>query len=139
MDTNKFQRNTRQRQLVLQELKEFDTHPTASEIYQRVRERLPKISLATVYRTLESLATMGVIRKLETVGPESRFEGNLEPHHHLRCRVCGRFEDLYRIPSAADEDRLDNWRGWQISGIRVEYSGVCPGCRGKQGKEGEED
>lgn len=136
MDPIKFQRNTRQRRLILQELKEFETHPTASEIYLRVRERLPKISLATVYRTLESLATMGVIRKLETVGPESRFDGNLEPHHHLRCRVCGCFEDLYPIPSVAEKGALDEWNGWQISSIRVEYSGVCPGCRDKLGKEG---
>jgi Fur family ferric uptake transcriptional regulator len=138
MDINKFQRNTRQRRLILQELKEFETHPTASEIYLRVRERLPKISLATVYRTLESLATMGVIRKLETIGPESRFDGNQEPHHHLRCRECGRFEDLHQMPPAVEENNLNDWNGWQILGIRVEYNGICPGCRDRQGKEREE-
>lgn len=138
MDLLKFQRNTRQRRLILKELKEFKSHPTASEIYLRVRQRLPKISLATVYRTLETLASMRVIRKLETVGPESRFDGNLEPHHHIRCRVCGRFEDLDRIPSTLEENSLGDWNGWQISGIRLEYNGVCPGCRGKLGKEGGE-
>ena len=138
MDSTKFQRNTRQRRMILEELKDLKSHPTAAVLYQRVRQRLPKISLATVYRTLESLATMGVIRKLETTGRESRFDGNLAPHYHLHCRVCGCFEDLYRMPSAVEEDSLDDWKGWQISGIRVEYSGVCPECRGKMGKEGEE-
>jgi len=129
MELYKFQRNTRQRQVILEELQGLKTHPTAADLYMRVRRRLPKISLATVYRTLESLAAMGVIRKLETTGRESRFDGNLEPHHHLRCRVCGCFEDVHEIPSAEVYDGLNDWNGWQISGIRVEYSGVCPGCR----------
>ena len=72
MEPYKFQRNTRQRQVILKTLKNLETHPTAADLYERVRESMPKISLATVYRTLESLAAMGVIRKLETAGRESR-------------------------------------------------------------------
>jgi Fe2+ or Zn2+ uptake regulation protein len=103
----------------LEELRESKIHPTAADVYESVRKRLPKISLATVYRTLESLAAMGVIRKLETTGREYRFDGDVEPHHHLRCRICGRFEDIERIPPIVE---------WVLPGLPWQ---VGPGGGGK--------
>jgi Fur family ferric uptake transcriptional regulator len=139
MQLNRFQRNTHQRRVILEELRESKIHPTAADVYESVRKRLPKISLATVYRTLESLAAMGVIRKLETTGREYRFDGDVEPHHHLRCRICGRFEDIERIPPIVEEGGESDWNGWQILGIRVEYNGICPDCRGRLGRAGGEN
>ena len=79
MYTNRLQRNTRQRQVILEELQKLTSHPTAAVLYDIVRRRLPKISLGTVYRNLELLARMGMVQKLELAGGEARFDGNVAP------------------------------------------------------------
>src|SRR5574340_808335 len=89
-----FQRRTRQREVILEELQKVKSHPTAVGLHDLVRRRLPKISLGTVYRNLELLAKAGVIRKLETAGAEARFDGNAGQHHHIRCVGCGRVDDV---------------------------------------------
>ena len=69
-------RMTYQREIILEELKKTKTHPTADELYTTVRQRIPHISLATVYRNLETLANSGLVRKLEVIGRQKRFDGN---------------------------------------------------------------
>jgi Fur family ferric uptake transcriptional regulator len=68
---------TRQRKVILEEIRKTDSHPTADELYQRVRQRLPHVSLGTIYRNLETLAASGLIQKLEMGGSQKRFDGNL--------------------------------------------------------------
>ena len=87
-------RLTNQRQVILEELRNVKTHPTASELYDMVRQRLPRIGLGTVYRNLELLADCGIINKLETGGEQKRFDGNPGPHYHIRCTTCGRVDDI---------------------------------------------
>ena len=84
MRTNRLQRNSRQRQVILEELRKLTSHPTAAVLYAVVRRRLPKISLGTVYRNLELLARMGVVQKLELAGGEARFDGR-----SLGTTMCG--------------------------------------------------
>lgn len=86
-------RMTAQRRVVLEELERSGSHPSADELYERVRERLPRISLATVYRNLELLAEKGLIRRLELGGTQMRFDAKTAAHYHLRCVGCGRVED----------------------------------------------
>jgi Fur family ferric uptake transcriptional regulator len=124
----RFQRKTRQRQVILEELCRTAVHPTAGQLYEHVRRRLPRISLGTIYRNLDLLVRMGKIAALETSGSETRFDGNPLPHDHLRCTVCGRIDDLAGPPldtSAAGRD----FGGYEILGHRLEFVGVCPGCR----------
>ena len=94
----KTQRNTRQRQVILEELQKLTSHPTAAGLYEIVRRRLPKISLGTVYRNLELLARTGLIQKLEFGGGEARFDGNVDRHDHVRCVRCGRVDDISAPP-----------------------------------------
>ena len=91
-DKNKF-RMTPQRMVILEEVKKDHSHPTAAEIFARVRKKMPKISLATIYRNLEMLAGRGLIRKLEPGRPQMRFDGETHDHYHLTCMHCGRLED----------------------------------------------
>ena len=86
---------TIQRQTICEELCKLTSHPTADELYDIVKKRMPQISLGTVYRNLEQLAECGVILKLETAGRQKRFDGNPAPHHHIRCKVCGAVRDLH--------------------------------------------
>ncbi len=78
-------RMTRQRQVILEELRHMNTHPGADEIHEVVRRRLPRISLGTVYRNLDILCELGEIQKLEFGGTLKRFDGDPGAHYHIRC------------------------------------------------------
>jgi len=82
-------RMTHQRKVILEEMKKLEGHPTADEVYVRVRERLPRISLGTVYRNLDVLAASGLIRKIEPDFPQMRFDRNTHEHYHVTCMQCG--------------------------------------------------
>ena len=122
-------RNTRQRHVILEELKKLTSHPTAVDLYQKARRRLPKLSLGTVYRNLELLAREGVIQKLELGGSESRFDGNPAQHHHVRCVRCGRVDDVHSFNADPRLAKVRNLSGYRILGYPLEFSGVCPTCQ----------
>ena len=136
MALKKFSRNTRQRQVILGELQRLTTHPTALELFQIVRRRLPKISLGTVYRNLELLAEMAVIQKLATQGTEARFDGDPGSHHHVRCVECGRVDDVCSLPAEPVHYEVTSLGGYKIVGHRFEFLGICPDCRRQQAAEG---
>jgi Fur family ferric uptake transcriptional regulator len=123
-------RNTRQREVVLEELRKLTSHPTASELYEIARHRLPRISLGTVYRNLQLLADIGTICKMETAGSEARYDANVTPHSHVRCVCCGRVDDAHGVTADLPEDRIKNLGGYDILGYRLEFDGICPDCRG---------
>jgi len=122
-------RNTRQRQVILDELKALTSHPTAVELHEIVRRRLPKISLGTVYRNLDLLARLGRIEKLEHAGGEARYDANTEEHDHLRCTRCGRVDDIMTPPLDLGRPEDHHLRGYEVHGRRLEYLGICPACR----------
>ena len=128
-------RMTKQRQVILEELRMMHDHPTADELYERVRVRMPRISLGTVYRNLEMLAGSGMIRRLENTGSQMRFDGDLNAHPHIKCISCGRIEDIDAEPETTECDQqLIAGSGFRLVERRVEYIGVCPACDGKKGK-----
>ena len=122
-------RNTRQRQVVLEELRKFESHPTAAEVYEVARRRLSKISLGTVYRNLDLLAHLGVIRKLETTGGEARFDAEAGRHFHVRCVRCGRVDDAHGLQEDPLDGVVESVIDYEILGYRLEFVGVCPGCQ----------
>jgi Fur family ferric uptake transcriptional regulator len=132
MNTVPNQRNTKQRQIILEELRTLKSHPTAAELYQIVRKRLPKISLGTVYRNLELLVDSGTIRKLHAGGKEARFDSETRQHHHIYCVKCGRMDDLPNAPGNQSCESRVELNGWQIKEYRVAFLGVCPDCRSQQ-------
>lgn len=123
-------RMTYQREIILEELKKTKTHPTADELYATVKQRIPHISLATVYRNLETLANSGLVRKLEVTGRQKRFDGNTEPHDHITCTVCQRIDDIVHPLSEGQAPMPQSaaWHGYRLTGWSVEYFGICPDC-----------
>ena len=121
-------RETRQRKVILEVLRKAHTHPSADEIYETARKRLPRISLATVYRNLETLCQIGLIRKLETGGTLKRFDGRLESHYHIRCTCCSRVIDAPFHPIKDIEDDLSGMTEYKIFGHHLEFVGLCPAC-----------
>lgn len=129
MGGDRFQRNTRQRQVILEELCRLTTHPTATELYELLRPRLQNLSLGTVYRNLDLLARMGRIRKLEWAGGEARFDGNTCHHDHVRCTCCGRVADVGGSSREVAAGGQEDFRGYDVLGYRLEFIGICPCCR----------
>ena len=128
-------RMTRQRRVILEELRKVSTHPSADEVYEIVRKRLPRISLGTVYRNLEILSESGDIQKLEPGCSLKRFDGNPSEHCHIRCVRCGRIADAPMIPDLEIDLGRVNSTEFEIIGHRLEFLGVCPKCSDKPGRD----
>ena len=121
-------RMTRQRQVILQEIRKVLTHPSADEVYEMVRQQLPRISLGTVYRNLEILSELGEIQKIEICGKLKRFDGNTREHYHLRCLNCNRIDDVPENIHFDFNSSLNSETGYAITGHRLEFVGLCPEC-----------
>ena len=129
-------RMTHQREIILDELKRTRTHPTADELYTRVKKRLPRISLATVYRNLETLSSAGLVSKLEITGRQKRFDWNQQPHDHISCTECHRIDDILPKSGASRSCEMPvDHHGYTLTGWRVEYFGICLSCQHKKDKE----
>jgi Fur family ferric uptake transcriptional regulator len=121
-------RMTRQRKVILEELKRSMAHPSAEEVYDLVRKRLPRISLGTVYRNLEKLSELGEISKLTFGGAINRFDPDPEEHYHIRCSLCDRVEDAPMAQLERIEEHLSRKTEFKIIGHRLEFYGLCPEC-----------
>lgn len=123
-------RLTPQRDVLLRILSEAMGHPTADDLVRQVREVLPTVSHATVYRNLQELVREGLIRTLDMAGSAAQFEVNPDEHHHFVCRKCGQVWDVY----LASVDVRVNRRRTAIEGFRIDRSevqlhGLCADCR----------
>lgn len=119
---------THQRIEIFRELAQTQEHPDAEKIFQGVRKRLPTVSMDTVYRTLWWLTELGLIKTLGSSRERSRFDANLERHHHFICTQCGLTKDFY-----SDKfDQLDLPESVLAIGhadiTQVEVKGVCIQC-----------
>ena len=122
-------RMTRQRCVILEELDRPGTHPTADAVYQRVRLRIPNISLGTVYRNLEVLSQAGMIRKLHIGSGQKRYDRALHKHYHIRCVECGRISDVAPEPFGDLEEAARGKCGFEILGHELEFEGLCGQCQ----------
>jgi len=120
---------TVQRRAVLETVLEREDHPTADQVIEVVRQRVPGVSRTTVYRVLDMLVEVGVIRRLHHPGPAARFDGKIRRHHHLICKKCGQVIDL----ESAKLDRLSlpdvESEGFEIDDFSVQFTGTCAACR----------
>lgn len=124
-------RLTNQRKLILEELRAVTSHPTADEVYGMVRQKMPRISLGTVYRNLEVLSSLGLVRKLENAAGQKRFDGDVSEHHHIRCEICGKVGDIFDAPDISGIEQAVSTE-FSITGVSLEFSGICPQCRAKK-------
>jgi Fur family transcriptional regulator, peroxide stress response regulator len=131
----KSRRMTRQRETILDIVRQTHSHPSADEIYELVRKQLPRISLGTVYRNLEVLAKMGLIQKLELGGTINRFDWDTNKHYHIRCLNCGQVDNAPIAPLNKLEDELYGATVFSIIGHRLEFEGLCPDCTEKEAQK----
>jgi len=125
-------RTTRQLEQVFKALEGDHTHPFAHEIYRRVHKRLPRISLATVYRNLHSLVEEGKIRTLLLNEQGARFDPETSRHDHFVCERCGRVVDLFlRRARQLDLSSLAK-QGYVVTTHNLTVHGVCRVCAARR-------
>ena len=123
-------RLTPQRDVLLRILSESIGHPTADDLVLRVREVLPTVSHATVYRNLQELVGKGLIRTLDRAGAAAQFEVNPDEHHHFVCRRCGQVWDIYLTSVEVKVNRRRTTiDGFQVDRREVQLHGLCAACR----------
>lgn len=123
------QRFTDQRAAVYRFLSSTDKHPTADEVFLAVRSEVPVISLATVYKSLETLVGCGLAVKLTYGDASARYDGRTDPHHHARCLGCSRIFDVSgRLPARDVFELEDDEAGFRVTGYRLELTGYCDPC-----------
>ena len=123
MKTKKAERLTSQKKIILDYLKSVKTHPSAEEVYRKVKKRLPQISLGTVYRILGNAKEKGEV--IEVSCKVSHFDGDTSQHIHFICEKCGKIFDIF------EEIRLPSQKKVKVGKIKnyqVCFYGTCKKC-----------
>jgi Fur family transcriptional regulator, peroxide stress response regulator len=121
-------RLTRPRRIILDVVRASDAHPSAAAVYRQVRRRLPRVSLATVYRNLRMLAAEGLLSERAGVAG-MRFDGNTAVHDHFTCVACGRICDVPALAPPRVRARVASRTGFEVLSQRIEFYGRCGACR----------
>jgi Fur family transcriptional regulator, peroxide stress response regulator len=123
---------THQRTEILRELAASEEHPDAETIHTRVRQRIPAISVDTIYRTLRLFEDSGVISRVGSIRDRTRFDANTDQHHHFVCTECGIISDFYSDDmDSLPVPKLVSEMG-EVEGVYVELRGVCRQCKQKR-------
>ena len=121
---------THQRTEVFRAVLEAKSHPSVEDIYGVVNIRIPSISLDTVYRTLDTFSTIGIVKRFMSADGRYRFDTNLDQHQHLVCMKCGKIEDVHWDGfERLNLPEIDGWR--MVSVASVEIHGLCRECQAK--------
>lgn len=118
---------TPQRQCIFRLLHRNDLHPTAEAVYAAAAGEMPTISLKTVYSTLHDLAAMGELQQLDLGTGATRFDPNLDAHHHLLCTSCGRVRDV-EVDAASVRVTANRFDGFTVTATEVVMRGRCHAC-----------
>ena len=122
-------RLTPQRQAVLEVIRERHDHPTASDIFEAARQRLPSLSYATVYNSLKFLREAGLVREISFGDGASRYDRETKRHDHAICSRCGKLVD-FDLPEAAELLRAAARKSrFTPESVHLTLTGVCPDCR----------
>lgn len=127
-------RETRQRKVVFEAIKNTQSHPTADWIFEQVRNTVPKISLGTVYRNLSVLKEEGLIREIYGNDRRAHYDATTTPHAHFICSECGGIGDVHS-QIEVDWRSLKELVGCDVAEQRLEFVGTCAACRHHQQTE----
>jgi Fur family peroxide stress response transcriptional regulator len=129
-------RITAQRIALVEAFANDESHPTAQDLFERLRGAFPTMSFATVYNTLDALAQAGLSSTLRVDGGAARFDPNTSPHHHAVCDGCGATFDIPARslePDAAAQSRTAEVApGFVVARVEKTYRGTCRKCSGKK-------
>lgn len=122
-------RKTKQRNIILEELRKVKTHPTADSVFKMVRRRLSNISFGTVYRNLSFLRDQGHILELTCGKYSCRYDGETRNHYHFFCLDCQKVFDLHMPVLKNLDERINQKSGFQVKYHRIDFYGYCRDCK----------
>jgi Fe2+ or Zn2+ uptake regulation protein len=120
---------TSQRAAVYEYLSRVEHHPTAEEVFLAVKPKLPRISLATVYKNLEALVKCDAVSKLAYGDAAARYDIRTDHHYHTRCLECGKIWDLNAAEDSKALKHIKPQAGFEVKDYRLELLGYCRECR----------
>lgn len=120
---------TAQKMAILRHVKESRNHPTAQEVFEAVKEAMPNISFATVYRNLGALAEAGDIQEVQFIDNKKRYEGITEPHQHFICESCNRIIDMQLSELLNIGEASEQMRCHEVKSFNLELIGICAKCK----------
>ena len=124
-------RMTNQRALIMEIIRQG--HLDADEIYRRAREKQPRLSLSTVYRTLRTLTELGLVEELHFDETHHHYEVKTSvEHHHLLCLGCGKVVEFSCLLSPKMKENIGHEKGFEVTGAEVRMTGYCAKCRQKR-------
>ena len=118
---------TPQRMAIYRALLESVDHPTPEALHERVRASMPSLSLATIYKALDTLGELGLVQEVSVAGAGKRYDANVERHHHLVCTRCKQVSDHYdpQLDALRPPRRL---AGFVAHSVSVQLLGLCASC-----------
>lgn len=123
-------RNTSQRASILEIIRHGQGHLDADEVHRRARKTQPRLSLSTVYRTLQTLKELGLIEEVHLDETHHHYEiKDADKHHHLICLGCGKVVEFASSALKKMENEVSRENGFEITGTEVRMTGYCPECR----------
>ena len=121
---------TFQRQVIYEAVVDSREHPTPELIYEHVRQRIPSISLGTVYKNVKTFLDSGVLKEVTLHHGSLRLEANMTPHHHVVCSSCRAIHDIDQSAvEPVQYSASDVPAGFSIESCRVEFVGLCQACQ----------
>lgn len=117
---------THQRLAVYEELASRKDHPSAESLYESLKKNYPSLSLATVYKTLQTLHEMGMVIRVPSPIAQARYDACMEQHHHAVCDSCGKITDVF--DPDLDKVAVPSLAGFQAEGHSVHFHGRCAKC-----------
>lgn len=120
---------THQRQILYEVMQGMEGHPSPEEVYARVREQIPSISLATVYKNIHLFVASGVLREVSLHHGSIRVEMNDEAHHHMVCSRCKSIADIGEAELGLEARRRVLPGGFLVERFSVDVIGLCASCQ----------
>jgi Fur family peroxide stress response transcriptional regulator len=120
---------SRQRQIILESLRENAVHPGAEYLYDIVKKEEPNLSLATLYRNLNRLAGAGIIKKIEGLEESAHYDHNTHEHYHFLCTKCNKIFDVSSDVAPDLLQKTESQTGFKVESYDIIFKGICNECR----------
>lgn len=122
---------SRQREQIMETLRENMVHPTAEYLYEIIKKKNPKMSLATLYRNLNQMSDAGKIRKIDGLENSAHFDHNIHKHYHFICDNCKKVFDISADVAPNIMEKAQKETGFEITGHDILFHGLCRECKNK--------
>lgn len=122
---------SRQREMILNQVRDFPIHPTADQVYTALKAENPNLSLGTVYRNLNQLSEMGMLLKIRIADGSDRFDGRTDDHFHMVCDDCKQVYDVELTELDGLNSVISEKYGHEITVVTLNLNGICCECHKK--------